>query len=72
MTFLSDPTVTVQELLLAGERVAIVEAYDRRLRRKFGPSNAPRSKVVPMRAVVPSLKAKARRKTSELDRNFSW
>jgi hypothetical protein len=72
MTFLSDPTIRVQELLLASDRIAIVESTDRGARR-FGPDNKPRrSKVVPMRAVVPSLKAKARKETSEFDRDFSW
>lgn len=71
MTFLSDPQILMQEFFHS-EAVAIVEFRDHGAERA-GPSKLPsRSTVVPMRAVIPSLKKRAKRETSEFDRDFSW
>lgn len=66
MTFLMNPTITAAELLLTSERIAIVEPYVRNRNQEERP------KVLPMRAVVPSIKRKVKNETSEFDRKFSW
>lgn len=72
MMFLTDATVMTRELMVAVDNIAIVEYYDKGARRFFPRKPSKGSKVVPMREVIPSLKRKARKETSELDREFSW